>query len=499
VNWKENQMEVDKAKLENLLEPFIFTGLSKSRYEVSLMPAERLLTWNRLDLGFKLFYLDTYFKNRALALNVYKEDIRCQTLGKFQEIGNSNKNSFERYVVEFNKVYENLQKNGFSQEKSIVPLSRTLSLINGAHRVASAIHLKQVVNCIHLEEKEMVCNYRYFLDRNVSEDIVEIAVNTFLSYSNNSYLAFLWPSGKETFKKSFSQFSNIIYEKDITLTHQGAFNLLVELYKHMDWVGPREKGYPQIHKKKLECFPTLDTFKVVAFQANSIDEVLYIKKAIRDINKIGFSSIHITDTTEEAIRISRLIFNANGVHFLNFGNPFKFASILDKIDRIKSFAVAKNIERSDLVLDSGCVLELYGLRKSSDIDCFINGVAELKYEALQLDTHDSELVYHEKSKEELIYNPLFYFYYQGLKFISFSQIYHLKGRRGGKKDLIDLEMMKSLVGDDRKRMLISRFKQSLFYFQIRIFYGLLNPILALLRKIGIYNQVRGIYRKIKNF
>jgi len=490
-------MEVSRENLKFQLESFIYSSLKNEDYKVSSFQAIDLLKWNRLDLAFKLFYLEYRLKNESLASEIYKEDIRSQTLGSFQELGNDLKNSFENYVIEFNKTYENLRLNGFNKDQSLIPLSESFSIINGAHRVASAIHLGQKVSCVELDEKDMVCDYQYFKGRNVPNDILESVVNTFIKYSKNTHLAFLWPSGKENIKKSFSKFSNIIYQKDIVLTHQGAFNLLVELYKHMDWVGSKEKGCPQIHKKKIECFPSLTSFKVIAFQANSIEEVLQVKKEIREINNIGFSSIHITDTQEEAIRISRLIFNVNGLHFLNYGNPLNFLSELDKNEEVKRFSKKREISLNDIVLDSSNVLGLYGLRKSKDIDCFINGQMDLIDKSLKLETHDSELKHHEKSKEELIYNPKYHFHYEGVKYISFSQIFQMKVNRDGRKDKNDIELMEALMENNRMRKRIGQLRQTLFYFRIKVLYAFINPVLSLLRKMGVYNQVRRVYRKLK--
>ncbi len=42
------------------MEPFIYEKLEKDTYEVLSINPIKLLTWNRLDLAFKLFYLDNY-------------------------------------------------------------------------------------------------------------------------------------------------------------------------------------------------------------------------------------------------------------------------------------------------------------------------------------------------------------------------------------------------------------------------------------------------------
>ena len=42
----------------------------------------------------------------------------------------------------------------------------------------------------------MFANYQYFYDRNIPSEYIEMAVNKFIEYAENVYIAFLWPSGK---------------------------------------------------------------------------------------------------------------------------------------------------------------------------------------------------------------------------------------------------------------------------------------------------------------
>ena len=103
----------------------------------------------------------------------------------------------------------------------------------------------------------------------------------------------------------------------------------------MDWSGNENNSYQGINQKLVECFPSFEKFTVIAFQANSIDDVRTIKDEVRDICKMGYSSIHITDTQEEVIRITQLMFNSNGIHFLNYSKPYNYISIHKKIEEFK--------------------------------------------------------------------------------------------------------------------------------------------------------------------
>ncbi|WP_432772786.1 hypothetical protein [Francisella salimarina] len=209
-------MNVCKHSLSQKLEPFIFNRLQKDRYEIVELSPSKLLTWNRLDLAFKLFYLDNKDKNKEIAVKVYKEDIKAQTLGSFEEIGNQDKNSFEKYIKEFSNTYKNIKEKGFNENQTLIPLSNVNTIINGAHRVSSAIHLDKKITCVKLDEPIMICDYNYFYERDVSSNILDIVVSKFIEYSENTYIAFLWPSGDGK-KNLLSQSFLILYiKKDST-------------------------------------------------------------------------------------------------------------------------------------------------------------------------------------------------------------------------------------------------------------------------------------------
>ena len=55
-------MELSKKNLKGLIEPIVYDGIKEGNFKVSECAPLELLTWNRLDLGFKLFYLENLKK-----------------------------------------------------------------------------------------------------------------------------------------------------------------------------------------------------------------------------------------------------------------------------------------------------------------------------------------------------------------------------------------------------------------------------------------------------
>lgn len=488
---------IAKEAIKDKIEPFIYDKLNRSYYEVNDINPIRLLTWNRLDLAFKIFYLQHKDRAPSLAIDIYKHDVRSQTLGSFEEYGNDGKSNFQKYLKEFEIILENIQLHGFDSNKTVIPLSSQSTIINGAHRTASAIFLGKKVVSVKTDIDAMTCDYRYFYERSVPESVLDIVAQTFIEYANDTYIAFLWPSGDYRKQEVLNKFSNVVYHKKIKLTPQGGLNLLIELYKHMDWVGNQTSGFGGAKQKLIECFPSFSPFDVVVFQSDSIDKVRAIKDEVRQIYNIGFSSIHITDTKEEAIKAAKMVLNNNSIHFLNYAEPNKYYSTYKKIEKFKRFISENGLDSEDVILDGGMVLSAYGLRESSDIDYFLND-EKLSHCDKNLDCHDDSLKYHNKEKSQLIYDPENYFYFNDLKLVSFNQIYRMKKNRNEEKDKNDCAMMESLIEDNKHKQLAAKIKQYFLYSRIKLSRGTRGFAVEVLKKLRLYEAVRHLYRKARN-
>ena len=485
------------SDVEGRVEHFIFGQITHPNVYIDRFEAADLLTANRFDLAFKLAFLKYREVNAELSQTIYWHDIRSQTLGRFEEYGNPEKNNFDVYVSDFRKTLADLQENSFDETRTLIPLSSNGRILNGAHRLACAIFSEETVVGVDTGLPDVSPDYRYFLERNVPPTIMDIAADTFCDFGKNLYLAFLWPSGRGNYEVTRGAFENIVYEKMLTLTPNGGLNLLIELYKHMDWVGSADQGYTGAQKKLVECFTDFKPFSVILFQCDSLEKVREIKQKVRDVNAIGFSSIHITDTREEVSRVASLIFNECGVHFLNYGKPYTYRSTIERLEALRGLS-ASALE--NLVVDGSMTLALYGVREARDVDylsvCDTSSLAEgLSFD---FEEHDSQLVYHGVSKEELIYNPEFYFKYSGVKFVAFDQSFKFKKRRGEGKDIVDCEVMQSSIEGFSAAMVAARVKQYFFYWRVVLKNRSIVIGLALLRSTGTYETARRIIRRLRS-
>jgi len=195
--------------------------------------------------------------------------------------------------------------------------------------------------------------------------------------------------------------------------------------------------------------------------------------------------------------VAELIFNENGLHFLNWSNFLKYIELYDDLDTFKKYIKNNAIELDDVAVDGSTILSLYGLRKNDDIDYLTFSDHEIINEGYKIDSHDSELTFHEIKKSELVYNPRYYFVYQGIKFISFQQTYRMKKNRGAPKDVVDCVSMNAILDKGNVKWKLARVKQLIFYWKIKIFKKALYVIILVLEGTKLYSPVRRIYRWLK--
>jgi hypothetical protein len=473
-----------RDSLRRFIEPHFYKILQQDEYKLKNIKSHKLLTYNRLDIAFKLLYLEMRGHNAEFSENIYKEHIRAFSLGSFTEPGNKEKYSSKKFLEEFDKTFEDIERNGFNKSKSLIPLSINGSIVNGSHRVASAIFLNKDVDCVKIEAQSHIYDYNFFYSRNVSSEVLDIVTTKFIEYANNVHIAFLWPIENQLSVNIEELIPNIVYKKKIQLDLNGAHNLLSQIYYKEEWLGDVKNNFRGSQGKLVECFKNFNAFDVIAFQADSLDKVLKIKDDIREVFNVGKHSIHITDTKEEAVRSARIVFNNNSLHFLNYAKPNRYISTHNKIDIFKIFLAKNNIDVNDVSLCGNTLLSAYGLIDGADID-YLTVDDKLKH-------NDKGLQYYGEDKIEMVLNPKNYFYFNEIKFISFSQLYRMKKNRGRKKDVNDCHAMKSMIDNNKFNVTIDRFKQKVLYGKIK----LKRSLIKYLKFIGLYSFAMVTYKKI---
>ena len=490
-------MNLSKNDLKEKVEPGIWHRLSEKNYKVQWLHPKELVTWNRFDIGMRTLYLRIRDHVPKLADKIYYEDLKAQSLGTMVDPDNSNKNSWEAFQEVFDTVANSIAEQGFDPSKTLLPVSATGSILNGGHRLSAALVYGKEVSCVYTDLPPITCDYKYFFDRDVPADIIERAARQLIRYAEHVFLAFLWPSGADALAQTEKLFDKIIYKKIIHLKGNAPFNLLYQCYHHMDWVGKEASGYQGLQQKRMECFPGGEgEVLVIAFQATGgVPEVRAVKERIREINGIGYSSVHITDTKEEAIRISEIVFNENGRHYLNYAQPIT-AGAKEILEQLLNRAVDRGVDPEYFMVDGSWLLELYGIRNAEDIDIVASSAADDVYQTLSFEARQKEMVFHGKSEEELIFDSANHFQLFGIKLVGFCQLQHMKTARGQPKDKNDVKLMACLVENRPWQAMRVRLKQKMIYARLRTRKKFFSLVRKLLKLTGLYHPVRIIWQAV---
>ncbi|MFC1772743.1 hypothetical protein ACFL3A_05260 [Pseudomonadota bacterium] len=452
------------------------------------------LTHNRFDLAFKLYFLPllesaSYSDYRRAC---YKNHIKAFSFGSFAEPGNLEKNSYEKYEDVFRRLLHDIKRSGFDGAKSLIPLAEDGSILNGAHRTSIAIYLNKAVSVFQTKLPPVNYDYKHFKKRGVPTDMLDCVAQTFIEHDKNCFLAFVWPAAQGFDDDIETIFSRIAYKKNVSLNYNGAHNLLSQVYQDEHWLGAKDQNYPGVRNKLVGCFPNFNDVRVYLFQADGLSEVLALKDQVRDLFNLEKHAIHITDTPEETMRIGRLVFNENSLHFLNNANPNRFCDSEDKANAFLEALASKGLSVNNYVLDSGLVMAIYGLRKANDIDYLTTSIS---FETDEIEHHADELPYHGVSEIELVDNPKYYFWYEDLKYISLNQLYIMKNNRSEEKDRLDNALIKSLISNAPFKVTCNKIKFAYYLRKEWLWLKTKLSLIEILKIIGVYDQARMLYRK----
>ena len=467
--------------------------IREDSYPIETVDAIDLLTCNRFDLAAKLLFVDDMRQDTGTFQDVYLDHIRAFTFGTYKEPGNDAKHCAESFTGVFRNLYRGLREEGFREDLSLIPLASDGTILNGAHRVASAIALGLQVRCVRLDSNAAPYDYSFFRSRSMPESMLDLCALRFMETAPNCYVALVWPAAKGHLDELKRLIPRIVHYKEISFTLNGFHNLLATTYSGEAWLGERSANYPGVRGKLAPCYAESHPLRLFVFQADSLAEVLEIKNRVRALFGMDKHSIHINDTKAEALTIARALLNQNAIHFLNHAKPNRFSSTWAKIEKFKQWSLANQLSLNDLALDGGMVLSAYGVRESSDIDYLSLNDLEGEHTDSEINSHNhDELGFHGHPLSSLLQDPRFHFWFDGVKFIAFEQVLLMKTGRAEAKDRNDVTLMRALVDHDFLKSVVAGFRQRLLYARVRTYIWTLE----VLRSIGLYEVVRSIYRKV---
>jgi hypothetical protein len=416
-------------------------GLVKNDMMIEEIDPYTLLNQNRFDLPAKF----TYARFRELGLKskwgeqLYDEHIRI--FNGYHEPDGSGKRGINAFIKAFNTVLDSIKYNGFDEQKSIIPIGTNNTIIDGAHRLTASVFYGKQIKSVRLNAQPNF-DYQYFRNKGLSDKWCDaIAVEYCRLKKNNMYTVVVFPSAigqNEKVKEILNKYGKIYYEKNIFLNRLGSINLLRQLYLGEKWLGNWKNHFWGARYKAKLCFRSKQPLRAFLIESPEYRNIRIAKEKIRKLFKIGEHSIYINDKDEETNQLAQILFNSNSIHFLNHAKlNYISKSFYTHFDKYKKHLIKQGLDPETCCIVSTAVMGLYGIRKPADLDFLVYG-EDILSDGTNFDNHENELQYYLKTKDDIIYNPENYFYFEGIKFASLDVVKEMKNERGTPKDIRDI-------------------------------------------------------------
>jgi len=412
-----------------------------------------LLTPSRFDITAKYLYAQHRDKNVRCdwAFQVYKNHLIA--LNNLYELSPP-KSNIDHFVKAFHETLESIERNQFDPEQSIIPIDADGIPHNGSHRAASCILHNVKPTCkIHTYESTGFYFFSSYLkNRGLEQKYLDAMALEYCMLKKNTYIVIVMPAAVDKDKKiveMMNNFGTIVYRKNVLLNQNGSVNFTKHIYAQEPWLGTWNNNFAGAREKANACFPQENRknnpMRVFLFECESLKKVQACKKVLRALFDLENHSVHINDTHTQSIDLARIVFVKNSIHFLNNAAPKNFSRFWRHLSIYKKWLSENNVDPDCFCVDSSAIMSAYGLRDCSDLDYLCHNYDNLKCNDRWIDNHNSEMHYHTKTKDDILFHPNNYFWYQGVKFGALDVVRSMKIKRNEAKDRTDVAMINRLL------------------------------------------------------
>lgn len=465
--------------------------LTQETYETYEISPVELCLDKRIDIIIKLICIPQILNEYPIQSNfletMYKEHIKCITEGSYKENGSNSKNNFDEFKKEFKKICISINNTGFNENISLIPITKDLIPINGAHRIAAAIYYKKNINIVVIPEiTEINYGISFFRKRFLDEKYLNSALIKLFEISNKYVLGIVWPaSGISAGTLNNLLLTNIIDHKSVSLTHEGFHNVVCEAYSKEKWLGSPENCYNGAWGKVQPCMGS-NNQPAHFFILKTNENIIKLKEKLRDNIGIGKHSIHICDDSNDSLPLLRYIYNVNFNKIVNYSH-YRYNKFLRKTNSLSSSLKEKSVNPSDIIINGSALLGVLGLREPNDLDY-------LSFEDKKLsnaDWHNDYLHFHESNLIDLLLDQENYVYVYGLKFISPNAFKTFKKNRNETKDRIDINLLSSFEEKSKFQFLKYKFSSKYIFYR----YKLLVILVRITEFLGIKNSLKKLLKR----
>ncbi|XP_045159465.1 uncharacterized protein LOC123524916 [Mercenaria mercenaria] len=468
---------------------------SSSSYSLFENPSNYLQS-NRFDVIFKMVYAYFYvYKKRVPNVIQYAYTEHIRVWGNFTELCSNtilswfdgkipcrNKNKESDFILSFHKTIESIKTDGFNSSRSRIPLDNTGFLLNGAHRISAAIILSKNACFEHQSYKESSYDwgYKFFEGKGLSEQMSDMVMSEWMkiqlklpSLKSLVFIVSVFSNNRgkddamrKIVKEQCSKDNGILFEREIKFTKSGMRQLITHMYGQQAWLEA------QIQQMLSKFNSTYNAIFLFVYAKRNRDLVQCKNKVRKLYNDKAFkSTAQIPDTIEENVILAEMILNPNSIQLMNYAKNASDCKVIAKeVASRSSTAPIKTLPgihegRDDVMIDSGTVLGIFGLRQRTDVDLlFLHKVDKVLLgndHGISIQAHAFKNNSISKGRAwgedhftdngamdelDLFYDPKNYGYCYGIKFVSLKQLVRYKLKRNeSRKDSFDVKLISKFL------------------------------------------------------
>ncbi len=368
-----------------------------------------LITPTRFDNMAKYIYAKYYnlHVKSSWPAQVYLESMRfgCNMKDRI-----SNKYGDHDFIKAFNKTIDSIQQHGFDPSKSTIAIGQDGDIVDGAHRLTTCLLFGHKVVGVRSTIKKPAGRATFFRHNGLGfdEKYLDFMALHYCEIKKNTYIALTFQRAAVQVISAFEDFINkhgeIVYEKQIHINQQGLRNLILT-----------QRLWAIDGDHDTIALSNTQTIKVSLFECYDATALEAFASTFSKQENLFFLNTH----SDSTLSVARMLFNNNSINFLNNAEP-------ETIKALNSIVETSKTRYQELAIHS----ETHCFYIPNILSPMVRGTHEVVtlprdhdfktlkraevYDLLPVDY--SKIVPTATSYDDIIFNPLNYFFFNDVKF-----------------------------------------------------------------------------------
>lgn len=433
--------------------------------ELSRISPEKMLRAQRLDLIVRyLLAKDMVYgiENRA-NLSLYARMILARNNAFEGEayFSEYTREGTAEYISALKALCVSMKEKGFD-ESNFIPVGENGVFLNGAHRTAVALVLKEDiwVKCYQGQNGNVNFGIQWFEENGFNtEDKIRILRGYADLYEHCGIMLLFGPCMEQWdyLQSQLAKQMTVVgtVELDFTDNYIAFENLFREIYSDPLWRNlyiDRKVELLKMSPLKIrvllvsdEGFKEHDLYKTMGTAKLELRNRMFFDTDIAPI------VMHGSDSAEEFEHLKQTLLSVNNLSYLRMRVTRNYSeSFIERLDRLKNILREKGLQQKDVVISGSSGWEVFGMRKAADIDFSVcskyrNRFGEkhevwddrIEYNRLNCYELSDDITYPD---DLIITDDNFHYVFYGLKFVNLDILAAKKKYNAREKDLRDVRL-----------------------------------------------------------